>query len=458
MSQAQRMRHGPRHGEQWAETSHCRVAGVRHFGAFTALELVAPRIAAKAAPGPVRHGHRARRRLPPAPPALAVHRARRPRRPARRGARRRQRAARAASRWARRSTSPGRSARAFPARRRDAAPCSSAAASAARRCSTSPTRWRRPGAHVTAAFGFRDFRGARAAGAFDHRAPVGGHRGRQHRAARHGHRRARRARRRRRSTVVYACGPTPMIAAVQRWALGRGPARLRLARGAHGLRHRLLPRLRRRHHAGAPCASAAKDRCSPSTRCCRERRSPPRPSTCASSSAALALEHPLSTPPAPSTCSSTRAASTATTSRRSRTPPTCPRRSPRTPRTGNPPPRVTETPAGHDQRHRAREPGRRGLRRSGCPSWRALRQPVIVSVGGNSAGAVRRRRAAASRSPSPAPAAATRPHRGLRAQRLVPQRQRRPADRRRSRRHRGRRRRRPRAQTAASCSPSSRRT
>jgi dihydroorotate dehydrogenase electron transfer subunit len=39
------------HAEQWAETSHCRVVGVRRFGTFVALELVAPRLAAKASPG-----------------------------------------------------------------------------------------------------------------------------------------------------------------------------------------------------------------------------------------------------------------------------------------------------------------------------------------------------------------------------------------------------------------------
>ena len=39
------------HPTQWAETSHCRVAGVRHFGAFTAVEVVAPRVAAGASPG-----------------------------------------------------------------------------------------------------------------------------------------------------------------------------------------------------------------------------------------------------------------------------------------------------------------------------------------------------------------------------------------------------------------------
>lgn len=38
------------HG-QWAETSHCRVAAVRHFGAFAAVELIAPKVARRAAPG-----------------------------------------------------------------------------------------------------------------------------------------------------------------------------------------------------------------------------------------------------------------------------------------------------------------------------------------------------------------------------------------------------------------------
>jgi dihydroorotate dehydrogenase electron transfer subunit len=39
------------HAEQWAETSHCRVVSARRIGAFTAFELVASRVAAKAAPG-----------------------------------------------------------------------------------------------------------------------------------------------------------------------------------------------------------------------------------------------------------------------------------------------------------------------------------------------------------------------------------------------------------------------
>lgn len=37
--------------QQWAETSHCRVSAVRHLGAFVILELQASRLAAKAAPG-----------------------------------------------------------------------------------------------------------------------------------------------------------------------------------------------------------------------------------------------------------------------------------------------------------------------------------------------------------------------------------------------------------------------
>lgn len=36
---------------QWAETSHCPVTAVRRFGAFTAVELSAPGIARRAAPG-----------------------------------------------------------------------------------------------------------------------------------------------------------------------------------------------------------------------------------------------------------------------------------------------------------------------------------------------------------------------------------------------------------------------
>ena len=74
------------------------------------------------------------------------------------------------------------------------------------------------GSHVTAAFGFRDFRAARAAGAFTiERLWVATEDGSLGRGGMvvdvlaeldvppH--------------TVVYACGPAPMIGAVQRWAL-----------------------------------------------------------------------------------------------------------------------------------------------------------------------------------------------------------------------------------------------
>jgi len=39
------------HGEQWAATSHCRVVAARRYGAFALIELVAPAVAAAAEPG-----------------------------------------------------------------------------------------------------------------------------------------------------------------------------------------------------------------------------------------------------------------------------------------------------------------------------------------------------------------------------------------------------------------------
>jgi dihydroorotate dehydrogenase electron transfer subunit len=39
------------HDGQWAETSRCRVAGVRRFGAFTALEVLAPAVVEISRPG-----------------------------------------------------------------------------------------------------------------------------------------------------------------------------------------------------------------------------------------------------------------------------------------------------------------------------------------------------------------------------------------------------------------------
>ena len=83
---------------------------------------------------------------------------------------------------------------------------------------------------------------------------------------------------------VLACGPAPMLAATQAWAAAGGPDGLRLARGAHGLRHRRLPRLRRAHRARATCGSASRGRCSPSS-CCAS--TPPAPGR------ALSGEEPL---------------------------------------------------------------------------------------------------------------------------------------------------------------------
>jgi dihydroorotate dehydrogenase (NAD+) catalytic subunit len=51
-------------------------------------------------------------------------------------------------------------------------------------------------------------------------------------------------------------------------------------------------------------------------------------------------------------------------------------------RTGNPPPRVTETPAGMVNAIGLENPGVAAWI-EGLPEWAALRQPVIVSVGGN---------------------------------------------------------------------------
>ncbi len=48
---ARRPGDGHEHPGQWAETSRCRVAGARRFGAFTALEVLAPAITREARPG-----------------------------------------------------------------------------------------------------------------------------------------------------------------------------------------------------------------------------------------------------------------------------------------------------------------------------------------------------------------------------------------------------------------------
>lgn len=77
------------------------------------------------------------------------------------------------------------------------------------------------GAHVTAALGFRDFRAARAVGAFTiERLSVATEDGSVGRAGTVLHLLA--ALDVAPGTTVYACGPTPMIAAVQRWTFHEG--------------------------------------------------------------------------------------------------------------------------------------------------------------------------------------------------------------------------------------------
>jgi dihydroorotate dehydrogenase electron transfer subunit len=204
------------HGQQWAETSHCRIAAVRHFGVFTALELVAPRVAAKAAPGQFvmatvpGAGLLLRRPLS----LFTV------------------RGDRVGLLLEARGAGSERLARLEVGESVDlAGPLGSAfpAVGVARALlvgggiGCAPLQYladelTAAGSSVTAVFGFRDFRAARAAGAFAIErlwvASEDGSTGRRGTVldilgaldVSPG-------------TVIYACGPTPMIAAVQRWAL-----------------------------------------------------------------------------------------------------------------------------------------------------------------------------------------------------------------------------------------------
>lgn len=204
------------HGRQWAETSHCRVASVRHFGVFTALELVAPRVAAKAAPGQFvmvtvpGAGFLLRRPLS----LFSVQ------------------GDRVGLLLEARGAGSERLTRLQVGERVDlAGPLGSAFPTAGVTnallvgggIGCAPLQYlsdelTAAGSSVTAVFGFRDFRAARAAGAFAiERLWVASEDGSTGR----------------RGTVldilaaldvppgtaVYACGPTAMIAAVQRWAL-----------------------------------------------------------------------------------------------------------------------------------------------------------------------------------------------------------------------------------------------
>jgi dihydroorotate dehydrogenase electron transfer subunit len=208
----------PVHGQQWAETSHCRVAGVRHFGAFTALELVAPRVAAKAAPGQFvmvtvpGPGFVLRRPLS----LFTV------------------RGDRVGLLLEARGAGSDRLTRLQVGESVDLAgplgsafPCDGVASAllVGGGIGCAPLQYladelTAAGSSVTAAFGFRDFRAARAAGAFAIErlwvASEDGSTGRRGTVldvlgaldVPPG-------------TVVYACGPTPMIAAVQRWTLAQ---------------------------------------------------------------------------------------------------------------------------------------------------------------------------------------------------------------------------------------------
>ena len=233
---------------QWAETSHCRVASVRHFGSFAAVELIAPKVARRAAPGqfvmvtvpgggfqllrrPISlfavHGDRvgllieARGCGHGAPlPARGVGDA---------------------------VDLAGPLGSAFPVEGvTNALLVGGGIGCAPLQCLADALV--AEGAQVTAAFGFRDFRSARAAGAFTiDRLWVATEDGSVGRAGTALHLLA--ALDVAPGTTVYACGPTPMIAGGAALDVRRGLARLRLAGGAHGLRHGLVPRLCGRHRA-----------------------------------------------------------------------------------------------------------------------------------------------------------------------------------------------------------------
>jgi len=204
---------------QWAESSHCRVAAVRHFGAFAAVELIAPRVAGRAAPGqfvmvavpgggsllrrPVSlfaaHGDRI---------VLLIE-------------------ARGAGTECLVGLEVGESVdlagplgSAFPTDGVTTALLVGGGIGCA------PLQYladelAAAGASVTAAFGFRDFRAARAAGAFSiDRLWVATEDGSVGRAGTVLHLLA--ALDVPPGTTVYACGPTPMIAAVQQWTFAAG--------------------------------------------------------------------------------------------------------------------------------------------------------------------------------------------------------------------------------------------
>ncbi len=209
------------HGDhsQWAETSHCRVAGVRHFGAFAALELIAPRVARRSAPGQfvmvtVPGGSFLLRR----PISLfAVHGDRISLLVESRGS--------GSERLVQLDVGDGVDVAgplgsAFPTEGVSNALLLGGGIGCA------PLQYladdlAAAGAHVTAGFGFRDFRSARAAGAFSiERLWVATEDGSVGKAGTVLHLLA--ALDVAPGTTVYACGPTTMVAAIQRWTFAEG--------------------------------------------------------------------------------------------------------------------------------------------------------------------------------------------------------------------------------------------
>ena len=207
------------HRGQWAETSHCRVSAARRFGAFTALELVAPRVAALSAPGQFvmvtvpGGGFLLRRPLS----LFTVHDDRVGLLVESRGSGSERLAALEVGESV---DLAGPLGSAFPTEGVTNALLVGGGIGSAPLQHLADVL-AAAGANVTAAFGFRDFRAARAAGAFAiERLAVATEDGSLGR----------------RGTVmdilgaldvppnavVYACGPAPMIGAVQRWSLAEG--------------------------------------------------------------------------------------------------------------------------------------------------------------------------------------------------------------------------------------------
>jgi dihydroorotate dehydrogenase electron transfer subunit len=217
MSEAAAQTHGDH--SQWAESSHCRLSGVRHFGAFAALEVIAPRVARRARPGQFvmvsvpGEGHLLRR-----PVSLF-------------GAQ----GDRISLLIEARGGGTERLTRLEVGESVDlAGPLGSSfptdgvtnALLIGGGIGCAPLQYlaeglAAAGANVTAAFGFRDFRAARAAGAFSvDRLWVATEDGSVGRAGTVLHLLA--ALDVAPGTTVYACGPTPMIAAIQRWTFAEG--------------------------------------------------------------------------------------------------------------------------------------------------------------------------------------------------------------------------------------------